>query len=43
VQLIGIREIHNVSYTRVLVAFLIPVALALGVIMAVGVSFFVLD
>lgn len=43
VQTIGIREIHEVSYTRVLIAFFIPVALVVAVVMAVGVSFFLLD
>ena len=41
VQIIGIREIHGVSYTRVLIAFLIPVVLVVGVVMAVALSFFV--
>jgi hypothetical protein len=43
VQTIGIREIHEVSYTRVLIAFFIPVALVVVVLMAVGISFFLLD
>jgi hypothetical protein len=43
VQFIGIREIHDISYPRVLIAFLIPVAVVLVGIMAVGVSFFLLD
>jgi len=43
VQIIGIREIHGVSYTRVLIAFLIPVVLVVGVVIALGVSFFLLD
>ena len=43
VQFIGIREIHEVSYTRVLIAFLIPVVLVVAVLLAVGVSFFLLD
>jgi hypothetical protein len=43
VQLIGIREIHEVSYIRVLIAFFVPVALVVAVVMAVGVSLFLLD
>ncbi len=43
VQIIGIREIHGVSYTRVLIAFFVPVALVVAVVIAVGVSFFLLD
>ncbi len=43
VQTIGIREIHEVSYTRVLIAFFIPVALVVAVLTAVGVSLFLLD
>ena len=43
VQVIGIRELHEVSYTRVLIAFLIPVALVVAALLAVGVSFFLLD
>ena len=43
VQIIGIREIHEVSYTRVVIAFSIPVVLVVAVVMAVGVSFFLLD
>jgi hypothetical protein len=43
VQVIGIREIHEVSYTRVLIAFLIPVILVVAVLLAVGVSLFLLD
>jgi hypothetical protein len=38
VQLIGIREIHGVSYTRVIIAFLIPVVLVVAVLLAAGVS-----
>jgi hypothetical protein len=41
VQIIGIREIHGVSYTRVLIAFFVPVALVVAVVMAVALSFFV--
>jgi hypothetical protein len=43
VLLIGIREIHGVSYTRVLIAFFVPVALVVAVLVAAGVSFFLLD
>jgi len=43
VQLIGIREIHEVSYTRVLIAFLIPAVLVLAALMAAGISLFLLD
>jgi hypothetical protein len=43
VQIIGIREIHEVSYTRVLIAFFVPVALVVAVVMAVGVTSFLLD
>jgi hypothetical protein len=43
VQIIGIREIHEVSYTRVLIAFVVPVALVVAVVMAVGFFFFLLD
>jgi len=43
VQLIGIREIHEVSYARVLMAFFIPVALVIAVLMAAGASLFFLD
>ncbi len=43
VQIIGIREIHGVSYTRVLIAFLVPVALVVVVIVAAGLSFLLLE
>jgi len=43
VQLIGIRELHEVSYARVLIAFLIPAVLVLAALMAAGISFFLLD
>lgn len=43
VQIIGIREIHDVSYTRVLIAFLIPVALVVAVLVTAGLSFLFLD
>ena len=43
VQLIGIREIHEISYARVFIAFFIPVALVIAVLTAVGVSFVFLD
>jgi hypothetical protein len=43
VQIIGIREIHEVSYTRVVIAFLIPVVLVVAALMAIGFSLFLLD
>jgi hypothetical protein len=43
VQLIGIREIHGVSYARVLLAFFIPVALVVAVLAAAGLSLFLTD
>lgn len=43
VLLMGIREIHEASYTRVLMAFLIPAVLVVAVLLAAGVSFFLLD
>ena len=43
VQLIGIREIHGVSYIRVLVAFFVPAVLVLAMLMTAGVSLFLLD
>lgn len=43
VQLVGVREIHEGSYTRVLIAFLIPAVLLAAVLMAAGVSLFLLD
>jgi hypothetical protein len=43
VLFIGIREIHEASYTRVLIAFLIPAVLAVAVLLAAGVSLFLLD
>jgi hypothetical protein len=43
VQVIGIREIHEVSYTRVIVAFLIPAVLFGGALVAAGVSLFLTD
>ena len=43
VQFIGIREIHEVSYTRVLIAFLIPAVLVVAVLLAAGVSLFMTD
>jgi len=43
VQLIGIREIHGVSYARVLIAFLIPVVVVVAALMAAGVSLFLMD
>jgi hypothetical protein len=43
VQVIGIREIHGVSYARVLIAFLVPAVLVVATLMAAGVSMFLLD
>ncbi len=43
VQIIGIREIHEISYTRVFIAFLVPVALIVAVLMAAGVFLFLMD
>jgi hypothetical protein len=43
VQFIGIREIHEVSYTRVFIAFLIPAVLVAAVLLAAGVSLFLMD
>jgi hypothetical protein len=43
IQLIGIREIHGVSYTKVLIAFLIPVVVVVAALMAAGVSFLLMD
>ena len=40
VQVIGIREIHETSYLRVIVAFLIPLALIFLIVMA-GVLLFI--
>ena len=43
VQLIGLREIHGVSYTRMIIAFLIPVVVVVAALMAAGVSLFLMD
>jgi hypothetical protein len=43
VLLMGIREIHEASYTRVFMAFLIPAVLVVAVLLTAGVSFFLLD
>lgn len=43
VQVVGVREIHEVSYTRTIMAFLIPVALLVTVILAAGLSLFLMD
>jgi len=43
VQLIGVREIHEVSYTRVLIAFSIPAVLGFAALVAAGVSLFLMD
>ncbi|MDP6179351.1 MAG: YIP1 family protein, partial [Desulfatiglandales bacterium] len=41
VQVIGIREIHETSYLRVIIAFLIPLALIFLVVMAGVILFFI--
>jgi hypothetical protein len=41
VQIIGLREIHQTSYSRVIIAFLIPVALLLLVTVAVLIPIFI--
>jgi hypothetical protein len=43
VQVIGLREIHEVSYIRVLIAFFIPVVLVVAGLMAAGLSLFLMD
>jgi hypothetical protein len=43
VQIIGLREIHGVSYTRVIIAFLIPAVVVAAALMAAGVSLFLAD
>ena len=43
VQLIGIREMHGVSYARVVIAFLIPAVVVVAALMAAGVSLFLMD
>lgn len=43
VQVVGVREIHEVSYIRVFMAFLIPVALLVAVLVAAGLSLFLMD
>ncbi len=42
VQVIGLREIHETSYLRVIIALLIPVALIFLLVMAIVISLFVL-
>ena len=42
VQVIGLREIHGVSYLRIIIAFLLPVAFLFVVIIAVVVPFLLL-
>jgi len=39
IQVIGLRQIHGVSYARIIIAFLLPVAVLTGVILAVVVPF----
>lgn len=43
VQVVGSREIHEVSYLRVAMAFLIPLALPVAVLLAAGLSLFLMD
>ncbi|HYQ60187.1 MAG TPA: YIP1 family protein, partial [Desulfatiglandales bacterium] len=43
VLLVGMREIHGVSYTKVVIAFLIPVVVVVAALMAAGVSLFLMD
>jgi hypothetical protein len=43
VQVVGLREIHETSYARVIIAYLIPIALILALVMAIVISLFVLD
>jgi hypothetical protein len=43
VQLVGIREIHGVSYARVVIAFLIPAVVVVAALMAAGVSLLLMD
>jgi hypothetical protein len=42
VQIVGLREIHETSYLRVILALLIPIALILLLVLAVVISFLVL-
>lgn len=42
IQVIGLREIHGVSYLRIIVAFLLPVAFLAVVIIAVVIPFLML-
>jgi hypothetical protein len=43
VQVVGVREIHEVSYVRVFMAFLIPVGFLVAVLLAAGLSLFLMD
>jgi hypothetical protein len=42
VQIIGLKEIHETSYLKVIIAFLIPPALILLLVMAIVVPLFIL-
>ena len=42
IQIIGIREIHNTSYLRVIIAFSIPLVLIFLLVMTVLISLFML-
>jgi hypothetical protein len=42
VQVVGLREIHGVSYLRIILAFLLPVAFLFVVIIAIVVPFLLL-
>ena len=41
IQIIGLREIHDISYLRVILAFLLPVVILIAVVMAVMVPLFI--
>ena len=43
VLLVALREIHGVSYARVVIAFLIPAVVVVAALMAAGVSLFLMD
>jgi hypothetical protein len=41
VQIIGLREIHETSYLRVIIAFMIPVALIFFLVIVVAIFLFI--
>ena len=41
VQIIGLREIHETSYLRVIIAFLIPLALIFLIVVAIAIPLFI--